>query len=413
MRRTPSRTSGPQTSPRQPRPGARTLRLVAVGVLALVLAGCAGEQSMLEPAGPFARDPDNLFNFVLIIAAVVFVFVQGLIIFTSWRYRRKDGDDDVPRQVHGNTRLEILWTVIPALILAGIAVPTVQQVLALADEPEGAMKVEVIGHRWWWEYRYPDSGVITANELVIPVDTPIRLEMRAEESGSDERGVLHSYWIPALAGKQDVIPGRVSTLNMQADEPGRYLGQCAEYCGLSHANMRNRAVAMEQADFDQWVADQQAPSEVAAAFAGLDTAQLEEEVVPEGVDEEVARGYYVFNNAGCVACHGQMATEAVSSADDFVANQGPNLTHLMSRKEYGGAIFDLYVREDPNDPNSAFTDEVDVEQLTAWVSNAPAQKAMRPEDGVGMPSFEQGTGQNGGLDPDELDAVVAYLMEME
>jgi cytochrome c oxidase subunit 2 len=390
-----------------------------LALLALVLAGCSGEQTMLDPQGPFARDPDNLFKGVLIVAAIVFVFVQGLIIFTSWRFRRGEDDNEVPEQVHGNTMLEIVWTVIPLLILIGIAVPTVQQVLSLAEEPDGALTVEVIGHRWWWEYRYPDSGVITANELVIPVDTPIRLEMRAEESGSADRGVLHSFWVPALAGKQDVIPGRVSTLNMLAEEPGRYLGQCAEYCGLSHANMRNRAVALEQEDFDAWVAAQQQPSQVAAAFADLSPQDIEAEVVPDGVPEDVGRGYYVYNQSNCIACHGQMSTTPVASADDFENRQGPNLTHLMSRKEFAGAIFDLYERVDPDDPNSEFTDQVDREMLTAWVRNAPSLKAMTPEDGVGMPSFEQGATVNttgaiqGGLAPEDLDDLIAYLLTME
>jgi len=407
VRRIPSRRSRQR----------RTARGIGLAVMALVLAGCSGEQTMLDPKGPFSQDPDTLFKYVLIVAAVVFVFVQGLIIFTSWRFRRKDGDNDIPEQVHGNTALEIVWTVIPLAILVAIAIPTVRQVIALAEEPDGAMVVEVIGHRWWWEYRYPDSGVITANELVIPVGTPIRLEMRAEESGAPDRGVLHSFWVPALAGKQDVIPGRVSTLNMQADEPGRYLGQCAEYCGLSHANMRNRAVALEPDDFEAWVAAQQQPSEVAAAFAGLSAADLEAEVVPDGIDQEVGRGYYLFQSANCVACHGQINAEPVASADDFVASQGPNLTHLLSRREFAGAIFDLYEREDPDDPNADFTDQVDVEQLTAWVTNAPSQKAMTPEDGVGMPSFEPGTdntgGLAGGLPPEDIDAVIAYLLTME
>ncbi len=409
MRRIPSRTSRQR----------RTARGIGLAVMTLVLAGCSGEQTMLEPKGPFAQDPDTLFKYVLIVAAVVFVFVQGLIIFTSWRFRRKDGDTDIPEQVHGNTVLEIIWTVVPLAILVAIAIPTVRQVIALAEEPDGAMVVEVIGHRWWWEYRYPDSGIITANELVIPVGTPIRLEMRAEESGAPDRGVLHSFWVPALAGKQDVIPGRVSTLNMQADVPGRFLGQCAEYCGLSHANMRNRAVALEPDDFDAWVAAQQQPSEVAATFAQLSPEELEAGVIPEGVPEDVGRGYYVYNQSNCVACHAQMTTAPVASAEDFQARQGPNLTHLLSRKEFAGAIFDLYERADPDDPNADFTDEVNVDLLTAWVNNAPSLKAMRPENGVGMPSFEQGATENttgaiqGGLAPEDLDNLVAYLLTME
>ena len=405
MRGTSSRTSS------------RRGRIAGLAALALLLAACSGEQSMLDPAGYFAERPDSLFRTVMWIALFVFVFVQGLILFTVVRYRRKDGDDAVPEQVHGNTRLEIVWTVIPALILSAIAVPTVQQVFELSAEPDDAMIVEVIGHRWWWEYRYPDSGIITANELVIPEDTNIRLEMRSEESGLADNGVLHSYWIPALAGKQDVIPGRVSTLNMRADDTGRYLGQCAEYCGLSHAYMRNRAVVLTDADFDQWVEQQQAGSPVAAAVAEANpdwvtNTQVTEVVTPDGLGDlaagsdpqQLAQGWASFQN-NCAACH-QIRTDGVASADDFIDNTGPNLTHLMSRKEFAGAIFDLYLLEDPDDPNGGWTDQPNVDQLTAWVANAPEQKAMRSNDGIGMPSFAT-------LPQSEIDALVSYLLTME
>jgi cytochrome c oxidase subunit 2 len=379
-----------RSTTRRARPSARPTnrKLARTGLLAglaVLLGACSGDQSMLDPAGPFAAKPDSLFTLVFWIAVVVFVLVQGLIIYTAVKYRAKDGDDELPVQTHGNTRLEIFWTVVPALILAGIAVPTVQQVFDLAEEPEGAMTVEVVGHRWWWEYRYPDAGVITANELVIPVDTPIRLEMTSEDPAADT-GVIHSYWVPALAGKQDVVPGRVVTLNMQADEPGRYLGQCTEYCGLSHANMRNRAVAMEQADFDEWLANQQQAA-----------------VEPEEGSLE-AQGAELFSN-NCAACH-QIRSEPVTGESTATSMTGPNLTHLMTRKEFAGAIFDLYLREDPSDPNSPFTDEVNVEQLRAWVQNAPSQKAMRPEQGYSMPSFAN-------LPDEQIDALVAYLTTLE
>lgn len=391
--------------------------MTGLAAIAVVLTACSGEQTMLEPAGYFAQRPDNLFNVVMLIALFVFIFVQGLILFTVLRFRRRAGDDSVPEQVHGNTRLEIVWTVIPALILSAIAVPTVQQVFELSAEPEDALVVEVIGHRWWWEYRYPDSGIITANELVIPEDTNIRLEMRSEESGLPDNGVIHSYWIPALAGKQDVIPGRVATLNMRADEPGRYLGQCAEYCGLSHAYMRNRGVVLTADEYDQWVSEQQAGSPVAAAIAEANpdwqtNAQVTSVTTPDGLSEllegadptEVSQGWASFQN-NCAACH-QIRTDGVVSADDFNDNTGPNLTHLMSRKEFAGAIFDLYLLEDPDEPTGGWTDEPNVEQLSAWVSNAPELKAMRSNDGIGMPSFAT-------LPQSEIDALVSYLLTME
>lgn len=404
MRRTPSRTIGPRA------------RVVGIAAVAVLLASCSGEQTMLDPAGYFAQRPDDLFTLVLWIALAVFIFVQGLILFTVIRYRRREGDDEVPAQVHGNTRLEIVWTVIPAVILGLIAIPTVQQVLELSEVPEEPMIVEVIGHRWWWEYRYPDNGIITANELVIPEDTNIRLEMRAEENGQATNGVLHSYWLPALAGKQDVFPGRVTTLNMRADEPGRYLGACAEYCGLSHAYMRNRGVVLTAEEFDQWVAEQQQGSQVAAAIGEANpgwttTQEVSEAVVPdalpegvEGDPDQLARGWAVFQN-NCASCH-QIRDVDVASAEDFSANQGPNLTHLMSRKEFAGAIFDLYLPEEGGRPSIDFTDEPNVEQLRAWVYDAPSQKAMRPNNGIGMSSFST-------LPAEDIDAVVAYLLTME
>jgi cytochrome c oxidase subunit 2 len=360
-------------------------RLITTGLLlgaTVLLTACSGEQTMLDPQGPFASKPNDLFRVVFWIAVFVFVLVQGLIVFTAIRFRRKRDDDALPVQTHGNTRLEIFWTVIPALILAGIAVPTIQQVFDLAEKPADSMTIEVIGHRWWWEFRYPDSGIITANELVIPTGTPIHLEMRSEENGAPDRGVIHSFWIPALAGKQDVVPGRITTLNLEADEPGRYQGQCTEYCGLSHANMRQRAVAMTPDDFQQWVTEQQGPS-----------------VQPETGTIQ-AEGKQLFQ-ANCAACH-QIRDDAVASADDFIAMQAPNLTHLMSRKEFAGATLDLYL---PGDNPDTFTDQPNVEQLKAWLRNPSAIKPMRPADGIGMPNLN--------LTEDEINKLVAYLITLQ
>jgi cytochrome c oxidase subunit II len=242
----------------------RRLPLVAVLALALGLAGCAGEQSAMSPAGPYAQEPHDLIIIVMVIALVVFVLVQGLIIYSVWRFReRKDDDGSLPEQVHGNTRLEIIWTVIPALILAGIAVPTVQGIFSQMNEPdEEYLTVEVYGHRWWFEYYYPDYDIYTANEMAIPAGTPVRLEMTAPDPGrSPDEGVLHAFWIPRLAGKQDLVPGQITYLNLQANEPGRYIGQCAEYCGLSHVNMRARVIAMDDADWEAWIEQQTTPAD--------------------------------------------------------------------------------------------------------------------------------------------------------
>lgn len=355
------------------RPFRAVTMVLAVGLLAVA---CSGDQTMLDPQGPYSERPDNLFRVTLVIALVVFVIVQGLIIYTAVKFRERRGDDRLPEQVHGNTRLEILWTVIPALILVGIAVPTIAMVFDLAEEPDGALTVEVIGHRWWWEYRYPaqpDFGIaepfVTANELVIPAGVPVHLEMTAEESGSPANAVIHSFWIPALAGKRDVVPGRITTLNMEADAPGRWMGQCAEYCGLSHANMRARAEALSDADWDAWVANQLSPAEVPA-------------------DGLAADGAAFFTSRGgqqtCVACH---AVRGLEGANGIT---GPDLTHLMSRELFAGAIFEL-----------------DEENLREWLRDPPAMKPMQPEQtpAIGMPNLN--------LTDAEIDALVAFLLSLD
>jgi cytochrome c oxidase subunit II len=205
---------------------------VLVG-LALVLAACAGEQNALAPAGPYAQRPHDLILYVFGIGVLVFVLVQGLILYTSFRYRRREGDDSMPEQVHGNTKLEIVWTLIPAVILAAIAVPTVQLIFEQMAEPEGEfLTVEVIGHRWWFEYYYPDYDIYTANEMAIPVGVPVRLEMTATDlARSPDLGVIHSFWIPRLAGKQDLVPGHTTYLNLQADSPAATSGSAPSTAG--------------------------------------------------------------------------------------------------------------------------------------------------------------------------------------
>ncbi|MDX1621871.1 MAG: cytochrome c oxidase subunit II [Nitriliruptorales bacterium] len=357
--------------------------LVVLGIVALAATACSdAPQSMLDPQGPFAEQPDDLFQLVMWIALVIFVIVQGLIIYSVIKFRQRDDDDTLPVQVHGNTKLELVWTIIPALILAGIAVPTVRTIFELSGEPQGSITVEVIGHRWWWEYHYPDHGGFrTANELVIPTGVPVHLQMTAEEAGGADKAVIHSFWIPALAGKQDVVPGRHTELNLQADEPGRYLGQCAEYCGLSHANMRARAVAMPPDEFEQWVEDQNAPAQVPSDGLAAEGASL-------FVDRE--------GGQACAACH------AINGLDGAQGNVGPDLTHLMSRREFAGAIFPLYEELSPTEFDTSQPRE---DLLAQWLKDAPSMKPMQPEFGVGMPNL--------GLTDQEVEALVAFLLTLK
>lgn len=325
----------------------RSKLTAGVVLLGLVLSGCAknAPQDTLEPDGPFARQIDDLFQWPFWIAVAVFVVVEGLILFAVLRFRHRS-DDEVPKQIHGNTRLEISLTALPLIILLGLSVPTVGTILDLAEKPGGdPLTIDVIGKQWWWEYRYPGSGVVTANELHFPVGEPVHLRLQSAD-------VIHSFWIPKLNGKRDVIPGRVQTMKIQAERPGLYLGQCVEFCGESHANMRLRAVAHTKADFVQWIADQQ---KSASKPSGGDAA--------EGAD--------LFTAKGCAGCH---------AVKGFAQGRvGPDLTHLQSRTTFAGSIFSM-----------------SPENLAAWLRDPPGEKP-----GSRMPNLK--------LTEDEIAKLVAYL----
>jgi cytochrome c oxidase subunit II len=359
-----------------------TRLVLGVAALTVVAAACApnATQDTLKPAGPYAEKVDRLFEPVFWFAVVpIFVLVEGALLWFSFRYRRRKGRAaGVPPQIHGNTRLEIAWTILPAVILAGVAVPTVATIWDLAAKPTGSnvMNVNVLGHQWWWEFRYPNEQIDTANVLHIPVGRPVYVKLCSVGSGFGGQpapndcqadlplpaslggAVIHSFWVPELAGKQDVVPARANTLLIEADRPGVYTGQCAEFCGLSHAYMRFKVVAQTQSDFDQWVRDQQSeaaqPSGLAAQGAGI-VAQT------------------------CTACHTVNGLKDEQGQPVPGSVNAPNLTHLMSRDCFAGCIFDMTT-----------------ENLTKWIDNPPAQKP-----GSLMPDYN--------LTPDQIRAVVAYL----
>ncbi|MGH2740058.1 MAG: cytochrome c oxidase subunit II [Actinomycetota bacterium] len=325
----------------------------AAGVL---LAACSDTlpQSSLNPAGERAEQVDSLFRLVFWIAVGVFVLVEGALVYALIRFRQRRADDPNPVQVHGNTRLEIIWTIIPALLLLGIAIPTIRTTFDLSEHPtgEGVVAVIVTASQWWWEVEYPDLGVVTANEIHVPVGSPVTVELHSKD-------VIHSFWVPRLAGKQDVVPGRTISLDFVAAAPGVFPGQCAEYCGLSHANMRFIVVAEEPEDFDQWVADQRAPA--VAAPPGTENAEGEE----------------LFRSVGCVACH------TVAGLEGAQGILGPDLTHFGGRTTFAGSTF-----------------EINVANLTRWLRNP---LAMKP--GSRMPSYN--------LTDDQIEALIAYLMSLE
>jgi cytochrome c oxidase subunit II len=348
--------------------------LGAAAALVLVATGCSSDapQDALKPEGEWARKSHDLWNLVFGVAIVVFVLVMGAMVFAMIRFRRRS-DDDRPKQTHGNTKLEIGWTIVPALVLAGIAVPTVAAIFDLAEDPgEGAIHIEVVGHQYWWEYRYyedeftgdPEDVVFrTANELVIPEDTEVALYVTSDD-------VIHSFWTPRLAGKQDAIPGRHTLLKIEADDPGqRFSGQCAEYCALSHANMRLITVTMTTDEYADWYQHQ------------LDL------VDPTALTGDALAGFELFTapDVGCATCH------TIGGVEQAVGLVGPNLTHLQTRETFAGSMFDL-------------TEE----NLHAWVQDAPGQKP-----GSYMPAFDGSNPDFRGLSSEEVDQLVAFLMTLE
>lgn len=330
------------------------VRLVALASTLLLSACISADAPMnyLYPEGPRAIQADRLWDVTFGIAAFVFIAVEGGLIFILFKYREGKAHGS-PRQIEGHTKFELIWTAIPAVILTGIAFMTVPVIFDQAREPADALQVEVIGHQWWWEYKY-DNGVVTANELHIPTDRPVYLTLKSVD-------VIHSYWIPKLAGKQDVVPGRINHMTIEATKPGEYLGQCAEYCGLSHANMRAKAIAHEPADFDQWVADQ---LEDAASDASV---QEGEDLFMTGV---------FADGQMCVACHAVQGSDAAGIV-------GPNLTHVGSRTRFAGSMF-----------------EMNEENLKAWLNDPPELKP-----GSKMPQLN--------LTDEQIDDLTAYLLSLK
>lgn len=294
--------------------------------------------------------------FVLIITGLIFVVVFSLLAYSVIRYRRRSNmDDREPPQVYGSNQIELAWTVIPVLIVLVLFLATARVIQSVQDAvpPPGAIQVITIGHQYWWEFRYPDLGVVTANELHVPVSdpahpTPTFIKLLSADTD-------HSFWIPQLNGKTDLIPNRINSLWIDPHATGMYLGQCAQYCGTQHAKMLLRVYVDSPEDFNKWVAAQKEPAHVSDA---------------------VAAGRDVFEKTACVNCH------AISGT---IANGrfGPDLTHLMSRATIASGAA-------PNDHDN----------LKLWIHTPDAIKP-----GSLMPAMN--------LSARDLDAVTAYLESLQ
>ena len=392
----------------------RPRRVAALAALGAVVAGCAenAPQDTFQPAGPNAEMIDDLARPVFYIAGVVGLIVFAAVGWSVFKYR--DRGQPIPEQTHGKPKLEIALTILPALILLGVAIPTVGTLMALNDTEDTECIVNVTGQQWWWEMDYPvqdgcggiEAPIVTSGQMVIPTDTKVLIR-------GTSRDVIHSFWIPKLNGKRDMVPGRVHTLRMEASRPGIFAGQCAEFCGLSHANMRMEVVALEPAAFEEWK-----------------TNQLEAYESP--TDEQALAGESSFIT-NCSRCHqidgleNNDGTPVVARPDLQVwSGAAPNLTNLMTRNTFAGASWDLLsepeCRErvweaDPDEFSALYLEGVTDDclnevDLREWLRNAPAKKPMYadPEkleetDGLvrGMPYLA--------LSEDQIDDLIAYLLE--
>jgi cytochrome c oxidase subunit 2 len=276
----------------------------------------------------------------------VFVLVEGALIVAILRFRER-AEGPAPKATHGNTVLEIAWTLAPALVLVLIAIPTVKTIWDVDRPARGeSLVVEAIGHQWWWEFRYPELGIVTANELHIPVGEQIDVRLTSAD-------VIHSFWFPRLGGKRDVIPGHETQIWFTADSAGLYLGQCAEFCGLSHALMKMELMAESPEDFQAWAEGQLADAVVADSIA-------------------FAEGSQAFMQGGCIACHAVRGTIAQGVI-------GPDLTHVGSRRRIAAGILD-------NTP----------ENMERWIRNS---REVKPGSLMVVPE----------LDDDTMRRIVEYL----
>ena len=328
------------------------------GILLVVLcaSGCAGVPatdvpSTLDARGPAAANIAELWWILFGLGTAVFVAVTGLLLYIIFARRRRLHDDEIDlRPVNG--RPWILWggVIVPIVILLAMTFFNLRSLIALASPAAAPLTVEVIGHRWWWEVRYPDEGIVTANEIRIPVGQQVLVNLTSVD-------VIHSFWVPQLGGKMDLNPGEINSTWIQADERGVYRGICAEFCGIQHARMLFLVVVESEEEFNAWLARESQPA-------------------PEPTDEFVHRGQQVFLGSSCVYCHTVRGTNASGTL-------GPDLTHLAGRLSLAAGIL-----------------ENNRGNLAGWIVDP---QHLKP--GNLMPPTS--------LDGEDLQALLAYLETLE
>ncbi len=390
----------------------RLIGVALVGVLFALLTGCtpSHSQSTFDALGPVAENQLVIFQYIFWAGLVVFVAVEGMLLYMVFRFRRRQDDQGDPAQTHGNTRMEITWTIAPVIVLIVAAVPTIQGIFYAANSPvppeRGGLEVDVIGHQWWFEFRYPHPDnpteqIIVANEFYVPVGEPINFRL-------DSVDVIHSFWVPKLAGKVDMIPNNDNTMWFQAYAPGEFFGQCAEFCGVSHANMRFKVVAVPRPEFDAWLARQASPA-------------------LEPSDPLAVEGKSLFRSAGCSGCHAD--NSIIKLRDDgsrIPGRTGPNVAHVASRLNHlgiyrnsdvpfedAGGTRQLFVNEDgvPVGINGRefINDALLQHNLKVWITDPESLKPgnLMSRDGAPYINPEQS------LSESDIDALVAYLLTLK
>ncbi len=369
----------------------RAATLFLVLILIALLAACTPDnpQSTFGAAGSVAEDQARLFEFIFWIAVVIFILVEGAVIYAAIRFRRRSDNDELPHQTHGNDKLEIAWTIIPALVLIAIAVPTLIDIWAqqngVPDDQGDVLSVEAIGHQWWFEFRYPDYEIITSNELHIPVDRPVAFKLESQD-------VIHSFWVPKIAGKVDMVPLHENYMWMTGTEVGEFYGQCAEFCGIAHAHMRFRVFVHTEEDFLVWT-------------EGMHTAP---DALQPGSAEAVGQQLFAGN---CSSCHTNNSTSPGSYAREISSQQtrwngwvsdiensaivsAPNLTHFGTRKTIGAGLKGL-----------------NHESLVGWITDPSSIKiGTRMQEHAVVYDTADGTAN---LSTAEISDIATYLLSLK
>jgi cytochrome c oxidase subunit II len=346
--------------------GVALLALIGAVVLSACDLGPENGANTMRPAGPVAAKENELFAIIMIVSTIVFVVVTAWLLISIFRFRARPGSPEA-RQIAGDNRIEIGWTIVPSIILFVVLFFTVSYMFALASPPTPpTLNVTAIGHQWWWEFHYPvqnaqgiTTQIVTADEMHIPVGAVVHISLVSDN-------VIHSFWVPELGGKTDVIPGHDNALWLKADRTGIFRGECAEYCGNQHAHMDYTVHADSDADFRTWVANMQT------------------QAVAPATDAATA-GQKVFLSSGCVACHN---IDGVTKPHPAI---GPNLTHFGSRGLIAGGVLS-------NTPDN----------LTRWILHA---QDVKPDSD--MPSFDGSPGSQGNLTQEQINNLVTYLESLQ